>query len=103
MERSNVLRQVALFLACGLWAFLLFSFGSFHATDWPSHQVYPYPPIQNMCGSAGAYIAYYCFLGMGQGVFPMLFFIGVCLALLLFKSRVSDLWLRVIGLLLLST
>src|SRR5436190_14985495 len=96
MERSNVLRQVALFLACGAWAFLLLSLGSFRPTDWPSHQVFPYPPIANVCGSAGAFVAYYCFVAIGQGVFPVLFFTGVCLALVLFKNRVSDVWLRVI-------
>jgi S-DNA-T family DNA segregation ATPase FtsK/SpoIIIE len=103
MERSNILRQVLLFLACGAWAFLLLSLGSFHPTDWPSHEVFPYPPIANLCGSAGAFVAYYSFLAIGQGVFPVLFFTGVCLALVLFRNRVSDLWLRVIGLLLLST
>ncbi len=70
---------------------------------WKGHQVFPYPAIQNLCGSAGAFIAYYSFLGIGQGVFPMLFFSGVCLALLVFNSRLSDAWMRVIGLLLLST
>jgi hypothetical protein len=41
-------------------------------------------------------------LGLGEGVFPVLLFSGVCLALYLFKNRVGDLWLRGIGLLLLS-
>src|SRR5207247_2233330 len=103
IERTNVLRQVALFLAVAAWAFLLLSLGSFHANDWPSHTVYPWPAIQNLCGSAGAYVAYYCFLAIGQGVFPVLFFSGVLLALMMCKSRVSDVWLRVIGLMLLST
>jgi S-DNA-T family DNA segregation ATPase FtsK/SpoIIIE len=103
MERSNVLRQVSLFVACAAWAFLLLSLGSFHSTDWPSHTVYPWGPVLNLCGSAGAYVAYYCFLAIGQGVFPVLFFTGVLLALLMCKSRVSDVWLRVVGLLLLST
>src|SRR5437773_2765866 len=103
MERSNVIRQSALFLAVAAWAFLLLSLGSFHANDWPSHTVYPWPAIQNLCGSAGAYVAYYCFLAIGQGVFPVLFFSGVLLALVLCRSRVSDMWLRVIGLMLLST
>src|SRR5438094_7777787 len=103
MERSNVPRQSLLFLAVSAWAFLLLSLGSFHANDWPSHTVYPWPAIQNLCGTAGAFVAYYCFLAIGQGVFPVLFFTGVLLALALFKNRVSDIWLRVIGLLLLST
>src|SRR5919107_4555625 len=102
MER-NVLRTTALFFGVGVWAFLLLALGSFHPTDWPSHQVYPYQPVQNLCGSAGSFVAYYLFLAIGQGVFPVLFFSGVCLALYLFNSRVSDMWLRVVGLLLLST
>ena len=36
------------------------------------------------------------------GVFPVLFFSGLCLALLLWHNRISDLWLRGIGLALLS-
>src|SRR6476646_2132050 len=103
MERTNVIRNTLLFLALGAWAFLLLALGSFHATDWPSHTVYPWPSTQNLCGSAGAFIAYYCFLAVGQGVFPMLFFSGVLLALVLFNNRVSDIWLRIVGLLLLST
>ena len=103
MQRANAIRQSALFLGVSAWVFLILSLGSFHATDWPSHEVFPYPAIQNVCGSVGAWVAYYCFLGVGQGVFPILFFSGVCLALLVFNSRVSDVWLRVIGLLQLST
>jgi S-DNA-T family DNA segregation ATPase FtsK/SpoIIIE len=103
MQRSNAIRNSALFLGISLWVFLLLSLGSFHPTDWPSHEVFPYPANQNACGSAGAWTAYYCFVGVGQGVFPILFFSGVCLALLVCKSRVSDVWLRVIGLMLLAT
>src|SRR2546423_2334499 len=103
MEGSNVLRPLLLFIALAAWAFLLLALGSFHSTDWPSHTVYPWPATANLCGTAGAFIAYYCVLAIGQGVFPVLFFSGVLLALVMFKNRVSDVWLRVIGLLLLST
>jgi S-DNA-T family DNA segregation ATPase FtsK/SpoIIIE len=102
MDRSHIIRQALLFLGIACWAFMLLALGSFHTNDWPSHQVYPYPPIQNLCGAVGAYVAYFCFLALGQGVFPILFFTGVCLALVLFKNEISDLWLRTIGLLLLS-
>ena len=101
-ERTNLLNVTCKFLAVAGWCFLLLSLGSFHATDWPSHTVYPWGDVQNLCGSAGAFVAYYCFLAIGQGVFPVLFFTGVLLALVLFKNRVSDVWLRVIGLVLLS-
>src|ERR1700727_1311417 len=99
LERSNIIRPISLFLGCAASAFLLLSLGSFHPTDWPSHSVFPYPAIHNVCGSTGAFIAYWCFRAVGQGVFPLLFFSGVCLALLIYQSRLSDVWLRVTGLL----
>src|ERR1051325_9189809 len=102
MERENIWRRTLLFVGTATWIFLLLSLGSFHRDDWPSHQVYPYPPIQNLCGKVGAFFAYYIFLVIGQGVFPILFFSGICLALYLFRNRVSDVWLRGIGLFVLS-
>ena len=88
MERSNLFRNVWLFVAGSTWLFLLLSLASFQPTDWPTHTVYPYPAVQNVCGSAGAFVAYYLFLAIGQGVFPLLFFTGVMLVLRLCKSRV---------------
>jgi S-DNA-T family DNA segregation ATPase FtsK/SpoIIIE len=102
MERTNLSRSIIVFLAIGLWTFLLFALGSFSPSDWPSHQVYPYPPLQNACGRAGAFIAYYTFLAIGQGVFPMLLFSGVCLVLFIFRNRVGDLWLRAVGITIVS-
>src|SRR3954451_11408207 len=102
MDRSNLLRNVAVFLAGSAWVFLLFCLASFHPTDWPSHAVDPSPPVQNVCGSVGAYLAYYAFLTLGQGVFPVLFFTGVVLVMVACKSRIGDMWMRAVGLLLLS-
>jgi S-DNA-T family DNA segregation ATPase FtsK/SpoIIIE len=102
MERSTSTRSVLLFLAAGAWVFLLVSLGSFHYTDWPSHEIYPHPSIQNLCGSVGAFLAYHAFVTIGQGVFPVMFFTGVCLVLLMCGNRVGDLWMRAIGLILLT-
>src|SRR4051794_2044613 len=102
MERSHIIRQSLVALGIGAWAFLMLSLASFHPADWPSHTVFPYPPTRNLCGNAGAFIAYYAFLAIGQGVFPVLFFTGVCLALVVFKNRIGDLWLRAAGLVVLS-
>ncbi len=102
MERENVWRRVWLFTALGAWVFLLLALGSFHPTDWPSHMVYPYGRVQNVCGGVGSFIAYWAFLAIGQGVFPILFFAGICLAIALFRHAVTDLWLRMAGLALLS-
>jgi S-DNA-T family DNA segregation ATPase FtsK/SpoIIIE len=103
MNRETLPRNLMLFVLGGLWVFLLLSLGSFHPTDWPSHAIEPNPPTQNLCGSAGAVVAYYAFLAVGQGVFPILFFTGICLAMVTFKGNVGDLWMRAIGLVLLAS
>src|SRR6185312_8671729 len=102
MERSTSTRIVLEFLAVGVWVFLLVALGSFHYNDWPSHEVFPYPPIQNLCGSVGAFISYHVFLTVGQGAFPVMFFTGVCLVMLMCNNRIGDLWMRAVGLLLLT-
>ncbi len=50
----------------------------------------------------GAFIAYWSYLAIGQGVFPLLFFSGVCLAMTFYHTRLSDPWLRAMGLVMLS-
>ena len=100
MGRKPTLVRLGSAWPLGRWAFLLLRLGSFHPTDWPSHAVHPYPPIANLCGAVGAFIAYYMFLIVGQGAFPILFFTGVIMVLFVAHNRVSDPWMRLIGLLL---
>src|SRR5687768_12800471 len=104
MNREKLPRTLAFFLALGLWAFLLLSFWSFSPTDWPSHAVEPHPPTQNLCGTGGAFVAYWAYLAVGQGVFPVLAFTGVLLAVLLVRSAggVGDFWMRAVGLTLVA-
>src|SRR5690606_16306740 len=45
---------------------------------------------------------YYLFAFIGQGIFPILFFAGVILALVVFRNPVSDLWMRVAGIALIT-
>jgi DNA segregation ATPase FtsK/SpoIIIE, S-DNA-T family len=102
MQRSHLIRNLALFLASGAWCFLLLAYMGFSPTDWPSHAVDPYPPIHNLCGTVGAFVAYWSFYAIGQGVFPVLFFLGAFLAVVLCKGQVSDVWMRAVGLVLLA-
>jgi hypothetical protein len=102
MDHPSLIRRVCFVLLSGAWLFLLLSLGSFHANDWPSHAVFPYPPIQNVMGAPGAFVAYFMYMTLGQGIFPVLFFTGVCVALAMHGNRVTDLWLRGIGLTLLA-
>jgi len=102
MDRSNVFRRISLFLAFAGYVFLLIALASFSPSDWPSHTVYPYPKTANLCGSAGALVAYYAFWLLGQGVFPMLFFSGVLLVIMMIQGKVSDFYLRAVGSILLT-
>ena len=103
MERLHLWRRwIPAAVAVGGWLFLLLSVASFHATDWPSHAVYPYPATANLCGSAGSVVAYGLFLLVGQGAFPILLFSGLCVVLFVAQNRVSDPWMRTVGLVLLA-
>lgn len=90
-------------LGIAVWLFAAISVLSFSPSDWPSHAVYPYPEqIHNLCGPAGAFIAYWVRYAVGPGVYPVLFFSAVFLGLWMSRSRVSDLWLRAIGIVVLA-
>ena len=102
MDRGNAIRRIGLFAAVGVWVFLLVSLASFHADDWPAHHVYPYGPTENLCGAVGALFAYWCYFFLGQGIFLLLFFSGIIMTMWITRNRLTDVWLRVIGLLLLS-
>jgi S-DNA-T family DNA segregation ATPase FtsK/SpoIIIE len=103
MDRTHLWRRVWIFAAAGAWLFLLFSIGSFHPTDWPSPAVRPYPPVANLCGPAGSWLAYGLFFVIGHGTFPILFFTGVWLVLFAAGIKVTDPWMRGVGLFLLAT
>jgi S-DNA-T family DNA segregation ATPase FtsK/SpoIIIE len=102
MERKDVCRRVGLFLAIGLWFFFFVALASFRYDDWPSHRAFPHDSVQNLCGPVGAALAYGCYVLIGQGIFLILFFAGLCLAIWVSKSKITDLWLRAVGLVLLT-
>ena len=92
IHRSNILRPMGLFIArLGVSPVRP---EQLSYQDWPSHAVFPYPAIQNVCGPVGVFVAYYCFLAIGQGVFPLIFFSGVCLAVVAYQKQLTDVWLR---------
>ena len=80
MINDGTLQSVAkrvLFLAGSAWRLPAAGAGQLSHDRLAEPPVYPYPPMQNLCGAAGAFVAYYLFLAIGQGVFPVLFFTGV--------------------------
>lgn len=83
--------------------FLLFSCLSFSIGDWPSEYVYPHnETVRNWCGVIGAFCSYYtlkfigpgCYIALGSGILYLLLSLG--------GKKIQDLWLRAIGLGLLT-
>ena len=102
MDRSNLLRNVAVFLAGSAWVFLLLCLGSFHPTDWPSHAVDRIRRRRTSAGAAGRMSRTTRSSRWGRASSRCMFFTGVVLVLVVCKSRIGDLWMRAIGLLLLA-
>ncbi len=101
-ERSTVIRTTAWLLAAGAWFFVLLAAWSFRATDWPSHAVWPHGPVQNLTGRVGAWTAYHLFAAVGPGAWPLLAATGVLCVLRFAGVAVRDLWLRSLGLAVLT-
>ena len=93
-------------LRCILTALLLVllcSCISFDIGDWPSSYVYPHnDPVENWCGSAGAFCSYYLFYYLGPGVFVLLTAAGIYLVAGLADYSFSQPVFRAVGVLLLT-
>jgi S-DNA-T family DNA segregation ATPase FtsK/SpoIIIE len=102
-RRTSIIRTALCCLGIGICAFLFCSCLSFDIGDWPSKFVYPYNrPIQNWCGSIGAFCGYYLLYYIGPGVFITLF-AAVCFLVAKIAKRPPDQpVLRLIGLGLLT-
>ena len=83
--------------------FLLCSAVDFHIADAPSEYVWPHKPVQNWCGPAGAFAAYYLHYYIGPGVLLGLFASVWLLTAHLLGRQITQPALRIIGALLLVT
>jgi len=99
---TSLLKAAECFGIAGLLV-LFCSCISFDIGDWPSRFAYPHnAPTANLCGSIGAFFAYYLMYYVGPGVFVILVS-GVCfLVLRLLHRPVGQVILRAIGLGLLT-
>jgi S-DNA-T family DNA segregation ATPase FtsK/SpoIIIE len=101
MSRAHLKRFIVITLCIAAWLFLALSLLSFSPSDWPSHDVYPYPPTHNLCGTVGAAAAYLGFLVIGQGIYPLFLFATAGLYCFITQKTLSDLYLRIAGAVLL--
>jgi DNA segregation ATPase FtsK/SpoIIIE, S-DNA-T family len=99
----SVARISKICLEIGVCLFLLCSCFSFDIGDWPSKYAYPQnnPPV-NLCGSIGAFCAYYLLYFIGPGIFFILTTILIFLSAELILKPVNQPVLRSIGLVLVT-
>jgi DNA segregation ATPase FtsK/SpoIIIE, S-DNA-T family len=104
MRQRRPLLEIALkIVCCALWLLTAAAVVSFNAHDWPSHAVFPHPQsTSNLVGPVGSFIAYHLVRYAGEGAYALLFFSGVFLVLKLRNQVLGDIWLRLVGLVLLT-
>jgi DNA segregation ATPase FtsK/SpoIIIE, S-DNA-T family len=104
MPQTQSHRLIVILLAAGACLFALLSIGSFHVNDWPNPDVAPPMPgsVQNLCGPAGAYLAYYCFYYFGGASYVFLFSVMIFLSLRIMRKPVEQIVLRSIGVILIG-
>jgi len=97
MRNVLLLRALQCLGVAGLLV-LLCSCVSFDIGDWPSRFAYPHnDPAANLCGSTGAFFAYYLSYYIGPGVFVVLVSAVCFLVARLVQVRISQPVLRAIG------
>jgi S-DNA-T family DNA segregation ATPase FtsK/SpoIIIE len=101
-DRSHVWRWSLTLSGIACWVVLTLALLSYSPTDWPSHAVYPHAATENWCGDIGAFVAYHAFRLFGSGAYAVLFFSAIFLGLRIWGQPLSDLWLRLLGLLMLA-
>ena len=86
------------------WFFAAASLVSFDAGDAPTHLVYPpNDPTNNLCGPAGAWVAYHSFRMLGWGAWVVAAGAGFGVAGWLFGGRVAMASLRLVGVLMIGS
>ncbi len=108
MSRSEQRRQALRFSLCAIaWLACLFawiSITTFNIADWPSTSLWPQnSPSGNWCGVVGAWLAYQLLYYVGTGTYPALLLITAAIAAWSYRLRLSDAWLRFVGLGLICT
>ncbi len=94
-------RLVGVLVVCAFaWVAIL----TFDVVDWPNPAVWPQAdPAHNACGRAGAWFAYHLMYTLGVGVYPLFFLLSLGAGLQLMRRKISDIPLRLAGVLVLMT
>jgi DNA segregation ATPase FtsK/SpoIIIE, S-DNA-T family len=98
-------RQAALRFACVAlgWVVCLLGWATiltFNVADWPADVVWPPSDhVHNVCGRAGAWVAYYAFTYLGVATYPLMLVLHA-MVVAAGRTPLTDLFLRYVGVLL---
>ena len=96
-------RRAAWVFAVGLWLFLFISLASFNSADAPSHMVAVHnQPAANLCGAAGAVIAYWSYFVVGMGSWVIVLCLAAYLIIAVSGRAVNQPLVRALGLVLMA-
>lgn len=100
-QRQQIVRGCIILFVLIICCFLWLSILSFDIVDSPSPYVFPHPQVsQNAGGLAGAFIAYRLFSYFGLGAYAAAGGLSLILGVALWKGKLTSLWQRIVGLLL---
>jgi S-DNA-T family DNA segregation ATPase FtsK/SpoIIIE len=100
---ATLARRVGWAFLAALWLFLAGSLVSFDSADAPSHMVAVHnDPPRNLCGAAGAFIAYHSNLVIGAGSWLILLALASFLIVTVTGRTVTHMAIRVIGVLFMA-
>lgn len=95
-----MLKRIGWVLLAAVWLLLVVSIGSFNSADAPSHVVAVQNEFPaNLCGRAGATVAYWSYYVFGIGVWVLLAGLAALLGVTVTGRRVSHSFVRALGLL----
>ena len=96
-------KRITWVLAAGVWVFLFVSLLSFSSADAPSHVVAVHnAPTFNLCGLAGATIAYWAYHVIGYGAWMILAGFAIFLGVTVTGRAINDPMVRLVGLIIMA-
>ncbi|MBN1513533.1 MAG: DNA translocase FtsK 4TM domain-containing protein, partial [Phycisphaerae bacterium] len=101
-EKAPVQRIASASIALVVLAFVFLSLVSFDVRDWPNPDVAPQVVQHNLCGRAGALIAYHAHYYLGPASLALLLAIGAWVVCRCMQKPIEQFALRVIGVLLVA-
>jgi S-DNA-T family DNA segregation ATPase FtsK/SpoIIIE len=102
LRRIQTVRNCWLIAALATCALAWVAILTFDLHDWPNRAVWPRDEhVNNACGRAGSFVAFYLFHYIGAGVYPLMALLTLCTLHALSQRRISALMFRIFGLALL--